>query len=92
MGWINDEIAESKLCYSSDFNSCGDTQVNVSVQRADYPGQGYKLYRVSVWGVDDFGMLFDTRSAVQASKLYEQLKNEPDLKISYLKEQGFTYF
>ncbi len=92
MGWVNDEIAKAKLCYSSDFNSCGDTQVNVSVQRIDYPGQEYKLYRVSVWGVDDFGMIFDTQSYMLADVLYEELTTAPDLNVSYLQKEGFNFF
>ena len=50
------------------------------------------LYRVSVWGNDDFGMTFDTTDENEAKELYILLSEKPFIDKEYLQSLKFNIF
>lgn len=50
------------------------------------------LWRVSVWGGDDFGMDKDDESRDIAYELFEKVIEQPEVSQKFLREQGFNVF
>ena len=50
------------------------------------------LYRVSVWGNDDFGMIFDTNNENEAKELYASLSKKSFIDKDYLQSLDFNIF
>lgn len=75
------------------FETNGKSTVEVSIFKIRWPLNAVEVkrsYRVAVWGMDDFGMYYDTEVRGIAVNTFRQVTVMKDVTKAALKELGFV--